>query len=122
MGDSYCYYIKATDISAAANTTRSPATGENCFNVTTCVTDTIGSTATNSTAAVYSRGNVFACTSAKLITKIEHYLNPSASTELRFFVYESTTPTGTYSKIHETIVPSSGTGLDGTAPDPYRCS
>ena len=37
IGDRYCYYIEATDSSTCApNTARSPATGENCFNIIDC--------------------------------------------------------------------------------------
>ena len=37
VGDRYCYYIEATDSSTCAgNTTRSPATGENCFDIIDC--------------------------------------------------------------------------------------
>ena len=33
VGDSYCYYIEATDVAATPNTARSPATGEHCFDI-----------------------------------------------------------------------------------------
>ena len=37
IGDRYCYYIEATDTSTcSANTARSPATGENCFDIIDC--------------------------------------------------------------------------------------
>ncbi len=36
IGDVYCYHIEAADASTAHNTSRSPAAGENCFNVIDC--------------------------------------------------------------------------------------
>ncbi len=109
-GDHYCYYIEATDASAAHNTATSPAAGENCFSINSCIADTMPGTGYTSSGAGYSRGNVFLCTSQRSITNIEHYLTPTASTEMRFFVYESPALSGTYAKIHENVVPSSGTG------------
>ena len=55
-------------------------------------------------------GNVYSVTASRLLTKIEAYLGITTSTDLRFFVYESTTSGGTYNKILDKDIPASGTG------------
>lgn len=35
-GDTYCYYITATDVAGIPNTSREPAVGEHCFDILSC--------------------------------------------------------------------------------------
>jgi hypothetical protein len=56
------------------------------------------------------RGNFYHITTATSLTEFRFYLNITSSTQLYFVVYESTSLTGTYTKIAENYIPSSGTG------------
>ncbi|HEX2949918.1 MAG TPA: hypothetical protein VHV83_10200 [Armatimonadota bacterium] len=111
FGDVYHYYFVATDTARTQNTTRDPSAGEYTLNITHTVIDTMGSAAFSTTNSGYCCGNVFSCSTTSSLDSIEHYLNITTSTELRFFVYEAATLTGTYNKIFELVQPSSGTGV-----------
>ncbi|MDO8586799.1 MAG: hypothetical protein Q7T82_07120 [Armatimonadota bacterium] len=113
FGDSYCYYIEARDTAATQHIATYPAgdpSEDCCFGVTTCRTDTIGSASFSGTETGDARGNAYECTYSSVLTQIEHYFNISTSTELRYCVYESTVYSGSYNKIHETVVADSGVG------------
>lgn len=113
--DRFCYYIEARDSSITGNVSRSPSGAPstlNCFTITGCTSNTLGSTAVGGTGSGRSRGNTYCWGSVdRTLSRIEHYMNIPSSTELRFFVYESTSQTGTYSKIMEKVVANSGTGV-----------
>ncbi|MBN1337930.1 MAG: choice-of-anchor D domain-containing protein [Bacteroidales bacterium] len=56
------------------------------------------------------RGNIFHVTQNTMLSEQRMYLNIPTSTELYFFVYEGTATTGTFTKIAEKYIASSGTG------------
>lgn len=56
------------------------------------------------------RGNVFHVTTPVVLTETRFYLNITSSTELYFFVYEGSNVTGTFTKVSENYISSSGTG------------
>ncbi|MGA9115307.1 MAG: FlgD immunoglobulin-like domain containing protein [Bacteroidota bacterium] len=74
--------------------------------------DNIGNTENNlSTTSNLMRGGVVQVTTPVLLLEIRSYLDITTPRELRFVVYENTAPTGTFTKIFESIIPSSGTGV-----------
>jgi len=59
---------------------------------------------------IRDRGNIFHITTTTTLEEIRFYMNITASTQLYFFVYEGTAVTGTFNKVTENYVASSGTG------------
>jgi hypothetical protein len=56
------------------------------------------------------RGNIYHITTEVLLSEFRFYLNITSSTQLYFVVYESSSLTGTYTKVAENYISSSGTG------------
>lgn len=56
------------------------------------------------------RGNVYAVSSTQYLNEIKALLTFSGSADLIYYVFEATAPTGTYTKIFEKSVPTTGTG------------
>jgi hypothetical protein len=57
------------------------------------------------------RGNHFLVHQRTALREIELHLDISSSTDLYFFVYEGSGVTGNYTRIHQTHIAESGTGL-----------
>ena len=72
--------------------------------------DVVGSTYYQGTGSGSGRGNVYTAGVHRTLRQIEMWLTISTSTKLRYFVYESSTLSGTYSKILDREVADSGTG------------
>ncbi len=58
----------------------------------------------------YDCGNIYSVATSTTLNEIKMYLGITGNRELYFLVYEGATIGGTYNKIHETYIPSSGTG------------
>jgi len=56
------------------------------------------------------RGNIYHITTATSLTEFRFYMFIGASTQMYFVVYESTALSGTYTKVAENYIASSGTG------------
>jgi len=73
--------------------------------------DNVGNTEnTLATTSNMMRGGVVGVTTSVLLLEIRSWLNVITSVELRFVLYENTAQTGVFTKIFESIIPSSGTG------------
>ena len=59
---------------------------------------------------VRDRGNIYHIATATSLTEFRFYMNITSSTQMYFVVYESTALTGTYTKVAENYIASSGTG------------
>lgn len=71
--------------------------------------DATGGT-TSSFSLNNARLNVIQADKDATLTKIEAYLSFTGANELQFLVYENTTFSGTYTRIHSSTVPVTGTG------------
>jgi subtilisin family serine protease len=58
-----------------------------------------------------TRGNLFTCTTTTKLVEHRLYMNPSASTQLWFLVYEGLNPVGTYNLVSASNVTPAGPGL-----------
>jgi subtilisin family serine protease len=72
--------------------------------------DTIGTAAAAFSGGARYRGNVYRVTDRTTLKEIKSYHAVSAPTEFRFAVYQSTTQTGTYTRIFDGLPDTSGTG------------
>jgi hypothetical protein len=73
--------------------------------------DDIGNAENNlATTSNLMRGGVVSVTTTVQLLEIKSWLNITTSRELRFIVYQNTAATGTFTKIFESVIPSSGTG------------
>ncbi|MCF8369069.1 MAG: hypothetical protein K9G76_08490 [Bacteroidales bacterium] len=73
--------------------------------------ETFGSwTGGSYSGSVRDRGNIFHVTTTTTLQEIQFYLDITSSTQLYFFVYEGSAVSGTFSKINEVYIASSGTG------------
>ena len=63
------------------------------------VTDTVSSSFSSDTDSSDATGDYYAATSTRMLRQIEVYLGIGTSTDLQFFVYESTISGGTYTRI-----------------------
>jgi hypothetical protein len=64
----------------------------------------------------YTMLNFFSVTSGRTLSRIEQYMNPAMATTLTWHVYESTTQTGTYTSISNTMTTSTtGEGYQASA-------
>ena len=79
--------------------------------------DTIGAT-TNSSTASMLRGNYYTVTAATTLTRIEHYLDVTASGPIVFFVYEADVSGGPYTLIAQDTVsdPNVGEAFHASGP------
>ena len=100
----------STDTLDNVSVTTSPGDVVLAGGTSTPVTDTISSTAESWTGGDRARVDAYHVTSDRILTEIEVYLSVSASTEIQFVVFESTTQAGTYTRTSSTTIASSGTG------------
>jgi hypothetical protein len=68
------------------------------------------------------QGGVVSVTTPVQLIEIRSWLNTTASRELRFVVYEGTSPTGTFTKIFENTIANSGTGTQFYSSGPINVS
>lgn len=90
-------HFTATGADCAASNTVCSLTGA-------CVAeaaDTVAITSTIASVASYLNGNVYRVDRARKLTKIEHYLLVSGTSAFTWVVYESTSATGTFTKVFE---------------------
>ncbi|HET6456128.1 MAG TPA: hypothetical protein VFI02_17110 [Armatimonadota bacterium] len=116
-GDRILYYIEAAAASCGGSTGRNPASALanlHGFMILLGSSDTIGGATSGTTRQQAMVCNSYICTEPDMaIWQVEEYLRiGSTPTELRFAIYESNTPEGIYTKIHETVVPDSGPAGD----------
>ena len=69
-----------------------------------------GSMGTTWSGTLRDRGNIFQVTTATTLTEHKMYLDITTPTPMYFFVYRGTAVTGTFNKINEVFIASSGTG------------
>jgi PKD repeat protein len=62
------------------------------------------------TGTARDRGNLYHVITQTTLSDIRCFLNITSSTELRFFVYEGASPTGSFVKVHESELAYSGVG------------
>jgi photosystem II stability/assembly factor-like uncharacterized protein len=74
-------------------------------------TSVFGSFTETFTGASRDRGNIYYVNRNTILKEIRTYLGISSSTDLRFFVYEGDTRTGTYTRIFQTGI-TTATGTD----------
>jgi hypothetical protein len=72
---------------------------------TTSAVDTVGATMLSSTG-VYAMLNIYSVTTNRTLALIEQYENITAAMTLTWHVYESMTPTGSYTSISQTMTTS----------------
>jgi len=72
--------------------------------------ETYGSWSSTYSGSTRDRGDIFHVITPTTLSEIRMYLNFAASTDMYFFVYESDTLDGFYTKIHETFIASTGSG------------
>jgi hypothetical protein len=70
----------------------------------------VGDSSTTTSGTNILRGGVVSVTTPVQLIEIRSWLNIAISRELRFVVYENTAATGTFTKIFEDTISSSGTG------------
>ncbi len=61
-------------------------------------------------AGLRGRGNVFYCTTSRILVEQRMYLNPTAAASMQFIVYEGTAFAGVYNLISSNDVPAQGPG------------
>lgn len=111
MGDSYCYYIEATDNAPMHNTATYPTSAPGtacCFTVTGCGTDIVGGNTVNYNTSVSSAGNMVLCQNAAILSEIQQYINVTAGADVSFYVYECTSSTGVFTQILKKTLSGAG--------------
>jgi hypothetical protein len=69
------------------------------------------------TLSLATRGNYYQVTVNRTLVEIEHYLNPSVATSLRWSVYEGVASTGTFTRIFTTTTTATvGLGYQSSGP------
>jgi subtilisin family serine protease len=72
--------------------------------------EVFGSTQNSFVAGPRTRGNIFACTTSRILREHRFYLAPGAATQLWFLVYEGTSAAGDYSLVSASNVSPAGPG------------
>ncbi len=95
----------------ASSTTDCSATNQVC-NLSACVNEDVvsvgsGGTGTSQTTS-YTYFNVYQATSSRSLKKIEQMFSVSGTSQFTWYVYESSTATGSYTKVFESLNTSSG--------------
>jgi subtilisin family serine protease len=115
--DSFFYALSAGDSILGSLTVRNTGLGPLTYSSAVQggfagqTQDNVGSTQNNlTTTSTLMRGGVVNVTTTVQLVEIKSWLTITTSRELRFVVYENTLPTGSFTKIFESTLASSGTG------------
>jgi len=96
-----------------ATSTDCAASNQVCTLSAACATvaqDTVADNTTSASLSSYLVGNVYRVDRARTLTKIEQYLSVSGTSVFTWVVYESSSYTGTFSKVFEVATSDTSTG------------